>query len=270
MLIYALDDERLALDNLTDAIKKAIPEAKLITFRSAEEVFEYSSEETCDIAFLDIKLRSNNGLAVAKHLMDQNPRINLIFTTGYSEYAARAFRLHASGYILKPVTPKKILFEMQHLRYPLNVNPDIRVSIQAFGTFEIYIDDAPVSFKYAKTKELLAVLVDRKGALCTSGTITGCLWENSDADAHRSYLKNLRRDLLTTLNSYDCEEIITRSKGSIGILPSKVNCDYFNYLRGVSSKNGIDTYRGEYMSQYSWAEYTHALLDGEYLKEHLK
>ena len=269
MLIIALDDERMALENLTDAISKALPEAELHSFRTTEEFFAFASEKICDIAFLDIKLRYESGLTAAEYLIERNPKVNLIFTTGYAEYAPKAFDLHASGYILKPVTPEKILEEMAHLRYPLREEKHPRISIRAFGRFEVYIDGVPASFRYAKTREFLAVLVDQKGAMCTNGTLSACLWEDDDPGAHTSYLKNLRSDLVNSLAAYGCENILAKGRGTIGILPDKVVCDYFNFLQGKSRKGAIDDYRGEYMSQYSWAEYTHALLDNDYMLQNL-
>ena len=269
MLVIALDDERMALENLTDAIKKALPEAELHSFRSTGELLAFASDTVCDIAFLDIKLRSVSGLAVGEYLIKRNPKVNLIFTTGFSEFAPKAFDLHASGYILKPITPEKITEEMEHLRYPLQKDALPRVRIRAFGRFEVYIDGIPASFRYAKTREFLAILVDQKGAMCSNGTLTACLWEDEDPAAHKSYLKNLRSDLINSLAACGCENILARGKGTIGILPDRVVCDYFNYLQGKSRKGSIDDYRGEYMSQYSWAEYTHALLENDYMLQNL-
>jgi two-component SAPR family response regulator len=39
---------------------------------------------------------------------------------------------------------------------------------------------------------------------------------------------------------------------------SKVDCDYYNFLRG--SRSATNSYRGEYMTQYSWAEVTRSAL----------
>ena len=269
MLVVALDDERMALENLVDAIKKALPDAELHFFRRTEDLLSFADGNACDIAFLDIKLRSISGLAVAEYLIGKNPKVNLIFTTGYSEFAPGAFDLHASGYILKPVTPAKILEEMAHLRYPLQEGPLPRVRIRALGRFEVYIDGLPASFRYAKTREFLAVLVDQKGAMCSNDTLTACLWEDDDPGAHKSYLKNLRSDLVNSLAACGCENILARGRGTIGILPDRVVCDYFNFLQGRSRRGSIDDYRGEYMSQYSWAEYTHALLDNDYMLQNL-
>ena len=48
-----------------------------------------------------------------------NPTINVIFLTGHSEYTFDALQMHCSGYLLKPLTPEKVLHEMSHLRFPI-------------------------------------------------------------------------------------------------------------------------------------------------------
>lgn len=71
------------------------------------EALTCMQENPCDIAFLDIRMRSMTGLELARKLKDIHPKINIIFVTGYDEYAGEAMRLHASGYIEKPVTEEK-------------------------------------------------------------------------------------------------------------------------------------------------------------------
>ena len=44
----------------------------------------------------------------------------------------------------------------------------------------------------------------------------------------------------------------------LAIDTGKVDCDYYNYLRG--DRSSANTYRGEYMTQYSWAEVTRSAL----------
>jgi len=48
-----------------------------------------------------------------------NPTIISIFLTGHSEYTFDALQMHCSGYLLKPLTPEKVLHEMSHLRFPI-------------------------------------------------------------------------------------------------------------------------------------------------------
>ena len=122
-----------------------------------------------------------------------------------------------------------------------------------------------MKFSYTKTKELLAYLVDRCGALCSNREITAVLWEEDGRD-HASYLKSIRADLVTVLEEHGYGNVLVRRRGGIGIIPSKVVCDYYIYLNRMKHRGKPDDeplyleYRGEYMTQYSWAEVTNSIL----------
>ena len=134
-------------------------------------------------------------------------------------------------------------------------------SVQTFGNFECFIDGQPVRFKYSKTKEMLAYLVDRKGAMCTNGELLSILW-GEDSEKKKSYLKNLKSDLTRALAEAGLEDVLVKYRGSIGIAVDKVSCDYFDLLSGKD--NMLGSYWGEYMNQYSWSEMTHAYLENYY------
>ena len=262
MRIIAVDDERMALENILNEITKAtsgeVHEIK--GFREASDALAYAEKETCDVAFLDIEMRDMNGLALAERLQKTNPRINVIFTTGYDEFAGSAFEMYASGYCLKPVTAEKIKRELSNLRHPVEKAQGKRLKIVTFGNFEAFVEGKPLKFQYNRTKELLAYLIDRNGALCSNQEIMEVLWEDiADVSKHGSYMKNLRADLFATLIRAGCEDVFVRQRGMTAILPDKVDCDYFDLLRG--DPEAVKAYRGEYMMQYSWSEYTHGMLE---------
>ena len=258
MKILVLDDEQLSLYGLSSAVRKADPYAEVFEFQDPQEAVSFLDTVSIDTAFLDIELRLTNGIEVAKELKKKNPLINIIFVTGYREYMEAAFSIHASGYVLKPVTTEKIRKELENLRNPVQQKKK-PVFIRTFGEFEVFRDDVPLQFSYAKTKELLAVLVDAGGAMCTIGRIMDTLWDGDDSiDKHRSYLSNLFSDLQRVLKENNCEEILLRRRGQAGIDRNKVECDYFDFLRGVSGSENL--FHGEYMNQYSWGEYTLAKL----------
>lgn len=254
MVIVALDDEKLALNALMEAIQGAMPQAEVQGFRNPLEAIRFIEANECAVVFLDIEMRELNGIEVAKKMKCINPKVNIIFVTGYSEYTGDAFALHASGYVLKPVTQEKIEVELEELRHPIQPVSSKRIRVQAFGNFEVFIDEQPVKFQYSKTKELLAYLVDRRGAMCTNGELVGILWEDEESTGRVSYLKNIRADLLSTLEKLQCGDLVIRQRGKIGIVPDKIQCDYYDWLEGKVS--GINAYLGEYMMQYSWSEYT--------------
>lgn len=119
MNIVAIDDEKLALEALVCAIEEALPKVGVKAFRDPNELMGFAKENGVDIAFLDIEMRGINGLELAKRLKKSCPLVNIIFVTGYSQYALDSFSLRASGYLLKPVTAAHILEELEHLRNPL-------------------------------------------------------------------------------------------------------------------------------------------------------
>lgn len=260
MKIIAVDDEEIALENLESAIHEAKPSAEVAAFDKSSAALAYASENKCEVAFLDINMGGTSGIALAKKLKFANPEINIIFTTGYSEYALEAVGMHASGYILKPITPEKVLYELNDLRFPVKTEGGGELRIQCFGNFGVFFGDKPVEFKYTKAKEMLAYLVDRNGAMCTNNEIISVLWENEDElKGKQTYFKSVRRDLLSVLRSIGCADLIIQRRGEIGIDKEKADCDYFDWLEGKAE--GINAYRGEYMQQYSWAELTHGTIE---------
>lgn len=258
MEIIAVDDERLALEGMVESIKIAEPKSQVKGFRYPAEALEYVNGNACDVAFLDIEMAGMNGVELAERLKKINPKINVIFTTGYGCYRDVAFDMHVSGYLVKPITPEKITRELAELRNPVPASK--RVRVQAFGNFEVYCDGVPLAFKYAKARELFAYLVDRKGALCSVGEMMAILFE--DDKGHETYFKSIRSDLLKTLQTNGCESVLVKSRGMLGIRPDEIDCDYFDFNEGKAC--GINAYRGEYMAQYSWAEFTHAALEERY------
>ncbi len=256
MNILALDDEKLALESLITAIKAAVPDAHVQGYRLGDEAVDYAKENVCEVAFIDIELRGESGLDIAAELKEIYPKLNIIFTTGYGEYAGEAFELHASGYIMKPITSEKIAYEINNLRYEIDRKAD-KLKVRTFGNFEVFFENQPLRFQYNKSKELLAYLIDRKGAMVNNQELLVMLWEDDDSGTkHISYLKNIRKDLSRVLESIGYGDVLIRQRGKLGIVTDKLSCDYYDFLSGKTP----EAYRGEYMTQYSWAEVTNGTL----------
>lgn len=258
MNILALDDEEIALEGLVSAAKQAEPSATIYSFRKPKEALEFCKSIPCEVALLDIQMRNTSGVELAKEVKFLNPNINIIFTTGYADYMRDAFELHASGYLMKPITPEKIRKELDNLRHPVPTSAENRVRFQTFGNFEVFIDGQPVKFKYDLTKEMLAYLVNRKGAYCTNGEIMAQLWGDNQ---HASYLSNLKKDLRDRFLQRGCQDVIDSGWNKLRIVTEKADCDYYDWMAGKI--HAINQYCGEYMAQYGWAEFTNAQMQKE-------
>lgn len=259
MNILAADDEELMLEALMDAIQKSVPEGVVHGFSRIASLLEFAQNTSCEIAFLDIQMRGMNGLEVAKKLKEINPKINIVFVTGFNQYAMDAICMHASGYITKPVTKEKIDIEMENLRHPIATQTKHRIRVQCFGNFEAFADDHVMQFRYNKTLELFAYLVDRRGAMISGGELMAILWEDKpDSASMRSQLRNLISDLRSTLKQVGAENVLIKVRRNYAIDISEIDCDYYDFLNNRGDAKEL--YSGEYMAQYSWAEMTGASL----------
>lgn len=62
-----------------------------------------------DICFLDILLDGQvNGIEIAQKIRNQNYKNEIVFVTGYKEYALDGYEVNALDYLLKPVNPQKL------------------------------------------------------------------------------------------------------------------------------------------------------------------
>lgn len=249
MKILLVDDEQLQLIRLTDAVKKVFTnEDELLCYTNPVTAWEENKEKIIDIAFLDIEMPVINGIQLAKRLKMVNPAINIIFVTAYHEYAFDAYKIHASGYISKPVNVENIKSEIDNLRYPAEIKRTKKLQVKCFGNFDIYSNNVPVKFKRTKSKEVFAYLIDREGSSVNMQQLNIILWEDED---RKSYLRNIISDIRTTLKSIGAEDVFIKRRNECYIDPTKVDCDLYEYKK--NNPDAVRLYRGEYMSQYDWA-----------------
>ena len=253
MIAIAVDDEVLMLQALTTAISASPDIAGVTGFSACEDALDFVKETPADIAFLDINMRGMGGLTLAEKILSVCPDCKIVFCTGYEEYALSAFKLHASGYLLKPVSAVDVQGEIDNIKGMRRQQKPLEV--KCFGNFEVYTKGEKLTFKRSKTKELFAFLVDRNGAGVSVAEIGVALWENDEEAKNQNYIHQLFRDLRQTLESVGMGDVFQRNNYLYSINPAKIDCDYFNHL-----KTGKPEFIGEYMTQYSWAESTCGLL----------
>ena len=276
MTVVAVDDEEISLMCLEAVLDSMDDVDKVLTFSNAEDTIDYFKTGKADAAFLDIQLYLSggtlNGLMLVAKIKELCPECHVVFVTSCPEYAVDAFKLHVSGYIVKPVTREAARKELDYIIMEKRAASNARgfveekeeepkVRVQCFGNFEVFWKNKPVVFQLSKAKELFAYLVHRKGASVSMAELAAVLFEDKeDGLSVQSQIRNLVASMRKTFSSLGCPDLFNKSRGYISIKTDLINCDYYSFMNGDS--DAINEYSGEYMAHYSWAEFTVGYLEG--------
>lgn len=117
LTILAVDNEKMMLDRLCECIKEVMPDAMVVSFKHAADALAYMEKNPVDVVFLEVLLRKIMGMELAKQMKQYNPKLNIIFTTTYSDCIYEAVSvIRCSGFIVKPVTKELVQVELDNLR----------------------------------------------------------------------------------------------------------------------------------------------------------
>lgn len=259
MNIIVVDDERLVLKSMQEELCSAIPDANIKTYMSAEEALSFARESTIDVAFLDIEIGTMTGLELAKELKEIQPKVNIVFCTGYSQYAVESMKQYPSGYLMKPVCKKDIEEQMNNLRNPIQSNSDREYTIKTFAAFEVRRRGEEIKITRRASREILAYLVDSKGRDVTLAELSDILFEEEPyGPMIRQKISVYVYELTKDLKNANAENLIVKKKGTIRLNTDLVDCDYYRFLKGDVS--AVNAYQNDYLPDYSWAEFTNGSL----------
>ena len=266
MRCLVVDDMKVVLEEECSLLKEAMPDCQICSCMNVIEALQHAEKELFHVAFLDIDLGDNvDGIMLAKQLKDIQPHIHIIFVTAFKEYAVDAFSIHATGYLLKPLQKEQLMRELTFI-YDKESDSKKRVRVQTFGNFEVWVDEKPLSFGRHKAKELFAYLVERKGAGVTTREACAILFEDGIYNhSRKSYFQSIVADMRNTFKKAGAEDVIWKSYNSLAVNTDKIDCDYYRFLNGEAKI--INQYSGEFMMNYSWAEFMIPVLNDEIVEK---
>lgn len=249
MKILAIDDKTADLKLLSQEIKKVYPDAEVQAFSEIEKVWKEVENTDFNVFFCCL---DTYGFELAEHVRKIYPACNIIIVADTMEYMADAMKIHVSGYIQKPVSKEAIRYELSDLRYPVVDKGERKCRLQCYGNFEVFNSEGNlIHFKRRKSKEALAYITHRRGAVCTMREVAAILFEDAPCDLKQmSYMQKIISGMINDLNNEGAAEAVIRHYNGVAIDTTKVVCDYYNN----PDRRTIDG--EEYMAQYSWAEYT--------------
>ena len=97
-------------------------------------------------------------------------------------------------------------------------------------------------------------MIDRAGSSVTTEQLAAALWEDRNYDKTlKNYVSTILGSLRKTLRQVGKEDILIKTHNHLSVNPDKIKCDAYDYEKGVVS--AVNSFRGEYMVNYSWAEF---------------
>ena len=260
MNIICVDDEPYAVEYTVRQCRQ-LPQAEEVRgFVHTREALDYARDHPVDLAILDINMPETDGIALAIQIKQLRPQAAVLFLTAYREYAFDAYSAHPSGYLLKPVSQEELAKEIRQIFAEEKPVPASHIQVKTFGEFDLLVDGKNVVFARAKSKELLAYLVDRQGGTVTRNAAFAVLFEDEPyTRARQKYMDVIIRSMRQTLDTIGAGEILEMNRSGLRIRPEKMDCDVYRFFSG--DERTIKSFQGEYMSAYSWASIKEAYLD---------
>lgn len=251
MKVIYVDDERPALETFRSKAKDLPEIESLCLFSDVDEALGYTEDNKIDVAFLDIEMPDMSGIMLAKKLKEKDRNIRLFFMTAFEQYALDAFGVKALGYIMKPYTKAEIKDALETAAL-MRSRPKKKVEIETIPNFSVCINGNRLALG-GKKQELLALLIDRGDVGLTTGEAIACLWEERPSDEKTQTLYRVTfHQLMNELKKNGIEDIIGSDEKGKYIVKDMVECDLYHILDGESE--GLKSYDGYYLKEYSWSE----------------
>lgn len=109
MKVLIVEDEYTAANNLVSILNEIDSQIEVLAIvESVKDLFQWlKKNQAPDLGFFDIQLSDNNVFEIFSLIEIEFP---VIFTTAYSEYAIKAFKVNSIDYILKPLSVETVKF----------------------------------------------------------------------------------------------------------------------------------------------------------------
>ena len=207
-------------------------------FQRVDQMVRFAERRRFDLAIVEASLPPETLNTLLAQLVSSQPALQVVLSHG-----APCVLPQGTLSLEKPYTKESLDALFTQLRGQSLPKP---VQIRTFGYFDVFYHQHPLCFSTAKSKELLALLVDRRGGLLTHREACSLLWPNRpfSPDAEETPLLTAQH-LETPLVQEHVGLWVQRNSQGFYLPPEVLYCDVLHSLGGNS--NTIRQFFGEYM-----------------------
>ncbi|WP_217593575.1 response regulator [Cohnella sp. GbtcB17] len=277
--VVLIDDEEDALDLLEILLGQMADIEIAGRYVNPVQALGALERLSVDAVFLDNQMPGIMGTEAARRIRQTLPKLPIIFTTAYSEYAVEAFEIQSTDYLLKPFTMDRLQNAVARIRQSLpqptsQSDPDGNAAssaapvVQCLGGFQVHAPEAGkggVSWKTKKEKELCAYLIHYEGKSASAAAIIEALWPGYDLNKAKTYLYTCLSYLRKTLMEHRVPIGIRKFDQGFAAELEGVTVDVAAFERCLGDASSVEDtsvygrmnrlYQGEYMDacDFGWA-----------------
>lgn len=187
-----------------------------------------------DAAMVDIEMPGMNGIDLANEILRISPKTQIVFITGWDQYAVKAFELNALDYLLKPVKPERFALMAERIRKQVaERQPENKLKIQVFDKLEVTIGGTPVKWQRTKSAELFAYLLMNHGEYIHKDTLLDVLWQDYRTIKALPILQTSVCKIRQIFSTMSHQVELDYSASRYCLLIRDAECDYFSVEQAI-------------------------------------
>lgn len=262
-----VDDEELSVKRLRRILAASREISSCHEFLNPLEAIEFVKANPVDIAFLDISMPEIHGMKLSASLLELDDSLEIVFVTGYDEYAVQAFDMSALDYLLKPVTAERVSRTLHKFRKIQNLpatspspSPAAALTVRLFNGLKVFRGEntEPLKLRSPKTEELFAYLICKRAV--SREEIIDNLWHGLEPEKAWKNLNSTLYYIRKAIGQSKAGGCIVADRNEIRIDERALDCDLYSFERLLRQYRPLSDKNTE------WIREAEALYAGPLLK----
>ena len=241
--------------------KEYLPNLQIIgQFSSIDKCEEFLCANQVDLVFVDLDIWPDDWKNIIQKLRAIDKKTLVVAISVQSDIYEDCYREKIISVLRKPITIEILSDTVDFVNEIRGQSLKKEIEIRTFGSFAVIVNELPLKFTRNKSKEILAYLIDKQGTAVSRKTLAAEVLNEDNYDERvinnlNTYIYWLKRDL----KNAGILDILYNANGELAVVTTEFNCDLYLALAG--DEDALKKYRGEYLYEYSWAEYKSSYLD---------
>lgn len=244
MQVVIIDDEPAMLLVMKQMLVRLQGVKVVGSFRDVASALDYIEREQVDLAFVDIKIRDGDGLALAKRMRQMQPDVDIVFVTSHKEFALEAYQSYPLDYIVKPMTMKRLEQTVARSARRLAADGEQgenRLTIQVLGAIEVSSTQAgTVRWISQKSLEVFAFLLLQEGRSVSKSRLIDVIFGEMPLKNAETYLYTAIYQLRKALAAHGFKAMVKSGHEQYRLDLANTEADFVLFEQQIQQIGPID------------------------------